>query len=686
MYYQMKIITHWALAFITAALLVFAHYNDSSVVQTIRLKQFDLLQQTDTPVTSTDIVVVEIDEQTIAEYGQWPWKRDVLAYFVWRLREAGAGIIVLPMLFSEEDRLGGDVALAEALVENGVVISQLGSTQINRNAVPRGVAKIGDPLPYLFEWPGMLGPIPILGDNADGVGVSNTAPEIDGVVRRVPLIMRVGTETYPSLAVEVIRLATGAPSYQIKAGAGGVEKIRIPGYPIVKTDPNGQIWLRWNKQFETLSALDLVDFGKLEMVTGKTVIIGITADGIGGLISSPTGAQYNYIPAAVTLQTMMDGDQIQRPFWANLTEIGASAILTILLVLLARFAPYYIVGGAIVVFVGGLGYGALWAWQTHLYLMDAAMPVIAVVIVGLHAVFARFVREFRLKQQIKAQFGTYVNPTVVERLQKDPSLIKLGGEEKVLSCVMTDMRNFTGLGESYGTDVEGFTKTINAYMTCITAPVLKNDGTIIKYIGDASMHIHGAPLDDEHHARTAVQTALDMIQACEEFNDRREKAALNTTDPGPLPPRVGLGAGVNTGKILVGNIGSEKKLGYDCLGDPVSVAARLESQTKSYGVLLIVGPDTVAQTKDDFNWWELDNIAVKGKTEPLRIYAVHKTTPEHEEFLANYYNGTWDWCLNNYNRCKSAAPKMAAYYEKMIERMRQGKPDTWDGIYRATSK
>ena len=678
----MKIITHWALAFVTAALLIFAHYNNSDIVQTIRLKQFDLLQQTDEPHTSPDIAILELDEATIEQYGQWPWKRTVLADIVIKLREAGAGIIVLPMVFSEEDRLGGDMPFIETIAGNGVVIAQAGSTQVNRNAVPRGVAKIGDPLPYLFEWPGMLGPIPLLGENADGVGVVNTAPEIDGVVRRVPLIMRVGSETYPSLAVEVIRLATGAPSYQIKAGAGGVEKIRIPGYPIVNTDPNAQIWLRWNKQFERISAAS----NDWSSVQGKTVIVGMTASGIGSMIASPTGPQYGYIPVAVTLQTMIDGDQIERPFWAFLAELGATAILTFLLVILARFAPYYIVGGAIVVFVGGLGYGALYAWQNYLYLIDAAMPAIAVVIVGLHAVFARFVKEFNLKQQIKAQFGTYVNPTVVERLQKNPELIKLGGEEKVLSCVMTDMRNFTGLGESYGTDVEGFTRTINAYMTCITAPVLKNDGTIIKYIGDASMHIHGAPLDDEHHARNAVQTALDMIKACEEFNNRREQAALDTEDPGPLPTRVGLGAGVNTGKILVGNIGSEKKLGYDCLGDPVSVAARLESQTKSYGVLLIVGPDTVAQTKDDFDWWELDNIAVKGKQKPLRIYTVHKQTPEHVTFLKNYYAGNWDVCLRDYRTYQRAAPKMAAYYDKMIERLTQGKPADWDGIYRATSK
>jgi adenylate cyclase len=669
----MKVITHWALAFITAALLIFAHYDDSTVVQTLRLKQFDLLQQTDTPVPSQDIAILEIDEATIEKYGQWPWKRTVLADIVVKLRESGAGIVVLPMVFSEEDRLGGDMPFIETIAGNGVVIAQVGSTQVNRNAVPRGVAKIGDPLPYLFEWPGMLGPIPLLGENADGVGVVNTAPEIDGVVRRVPLIMRVGDETYPSLAVEVIRLATGAPSYQIKAGSGGVEKIRIPGYPIVSTDPNAQIWLRWNKQFSTVSAAS-DDWSAVE---GKTVIVGITADGIGGLIASPTGAQYNYIPAAVTLQTMMDGDQIQRPFWANLAEIGASAILTILLVLLARFAPYYIVGGAIVVFVGGLGYGALYAWQNYLYLMDAAMPAVAVILVGLHAVFARFVSEFFQKQQIKKQFGTYVNPTVVEQLQKDPSLIKLGGEEKILTCVMTDMRNFTGLGESYGADVEGFTSVMNEYMTAIANPVLDNDGTLIKFIGDASMHIHGAPIDNPNHAYDAVKTVKAMLKAVEDFNF---KLKLDGKPP------VGMGAGINTGKILVGNIGSDRKMGYDCLGDPVSVAARLESQTKSYGVLMIAGPDTVAATRDDFDYFELDNIAVKGKELPLRIYTLHKSSKAHQTFLKNYYGGAWDTAIKQADHCIAVHPRMKEYYAKMVERMKQGKPDNWDGIYRATSK
>ena len=284
-----KYLTHWLTAFITLAVLTFFHFSNGSIVEILRLKQFDLLQQTDKPVLSKDIGIVTIDEKSIEKYGQWPWNREAIADIIWKLRRDGAGIIVLPILFSEPDRLGGDLALVEAIKDNGVIIAQVGSIQANKNAVSRGVAKIGDPIPYLFEWPGMLGPIPLLGENAEGVGVLNTPPEIDGVVRRVPLIMRVGDKTYPAIAIEVIRVATGNPSYQIKANGAGVEKIRVKGYPIISTDPNGQIWLRWNKQFKTISASS-EDFTSLQ---GKTVIIGTTAEGIGGVIATPNGSQYN---------------------------------------------------------------------------------------------------------------------------------------------------------------------------------------------------------------------------------------------------------------------------------------------------------------------------------------------------------------------------------------------------------
>ena len=680
-----KYITHWAVAFITAIVMISIHYGDSTIVQTLRLKQFDILQTSDQPNVSQDIVVVAIDETAIEKYGQWPWKREVLADIIWKLREAGAGIIVLPILMSEVDRLGGDTELAQALAGNGVVIAQTGTTQANRNSVPRGIAKIGDPLPYMFEWPGMLGPIPLLGDNADGVGVINTTPEIDGVIRRVPLIMRIQDDTYPALAVEVIRVSTGAPSYQVKEAGGGIEAIRVPGYPIIKTDPNGQIWLRWNKQFETISAAS----DDLNIVAGRTVIIGAQAEGIGGMIASPTGPQFNYIPAAVTLQTVIDGDQIQRPYWALLAELLTTAVVGFLLVLLARFTPYYIVGGAIVLFSGGLAYSALYAWQNHLYLLDVTFPVLTVLIVGLHAVFNRFVSEYFQKQEIKKQFAGYASPTVVRMLQENPALIKEGMKKEVSIC-FSDLRGFTPLGESFGDDVKGLTKIMNGYMDAITQPILDADGMVIKYIGDASMHVHNAPIDDPDHPKTAVQCGLDMLKAVEIFNEK-------ITSEGRPP--VGMGAGINTGLGYLGEMGSTQRHSYDVLGDSVSTAARIESKCKEYGCVLLIGDATYQQTKDDFFYLKIDDLAVKGKTIGIGIWTVldnpkpaWRTAQRHHQEMHKLYQAQKFeeaiWICEKLMRHFDA--KLEGYYKMWIERceymMTQDLPEDWNGVFIATTK
>jgi adenylate cyclase len=295
--------------------------------------------------------------------------------------------------------------------------------------------------------------------------------------------------------------------------------------------------------------------------------------------------------------------------------------------------------------------------------------------------------------QIKRQFGSYVNPTIVEKLQKNPELIRLGGERKELSIVMTDLRGFTTLGESFGDDVEGLTQIMNDYMTALSVPVLKNDGTLIKFIGDASLHVHGAPLDDPDHAYTAVITAQQMIKAIEDFN-------VELTAKGKPP--VGMGAGVNTGETLIGNIGAKTKFGYDVLGDSVSTAARLEGQTKGYGVLLIIGPNTNEQVRDRIFTLELDNIAVKGKTVGLRIYTPLIVHPganadyevgrlEHEAMLQCYRDQKFDDAVTMcQNLIGEFDGQMDHYYEIWIERCREMKsrklPRDWDGVYVATSK
>ena len=603
-----KILTHWTLAFITLAVLMAWGLKDPFVKETARLKSFDLIQKYDTPTMSEDVVIVEIDEKSIEQNGQWPWKRSVLAEVIWKLREAGAGIIVLPILFSEEDRLGGDMDLAQALVQNGIVIAQVGTTQTNRNAVPRGVAKIGDPLPWLFEWPGMLGPIPLLGDNVDGVGVVNTTPEIDGVVRRLPLLMRVGEEVYPNVALEVIRVAVGDPSYQVKAGAGGVIALRVPKFKTIKTDQYARIWLRWNKQFETISITD--DFSS---VAGKTVIIGNTAEGISTVIATPNGEQYSHTAMAVSLQTVINGENIVRFDTATFLEYVAAGVLAVIIILLAGFAPYWLVGAVLLTVWSGTAYGAYFYFVKHLQLWDASWIILVTTITGFHAVFNRFVKEFSLKQQIKKQFEHYLAPAMVKKLQKDPSLLRLGGETRTMTFMFSDIRGFTPISEKYKGNPEGLTKLINRFLTRMTDIIIKNGGTIDKFMGDCIMAFWNAPIDDGQHEEHAVQAALEMQEELKLLNAELTKENL---------PNINIGIGINTGEALVGNMGSDQRFDYSVIGDAVNLASRLESSSKTLGKTLVVGEDTVKAAKYNYNFDYVDEITVKGKTEAIKVYTI----------------------------------------------------------------
>ena len=684
----MKYITHWLTVLITLAVLVGLRFQDGGLTETARLKSFDYLQSTDAIVESQDIVIVEFDEKSIEAFGQWPWPRDYLADVVNHLRSQGAGLIIMPILFSEEDRAGKDDVLAQTLQGNGVIIAQTGTTQINKNAVPRGIAKIGDPIPWLFEWPGMLGPIPELGQSADGVGVLNIASERDGVVRRMPLIMTVAGETYPAMAIETIRVATGAPSYQVKAGATGVQAVRVPGYPTITTDPYARIWLRWNKQFPSVSIMEATQ----EHVQGKIVVIGLTAEGIGSTIAAPTGTEYAHTPVAVSLQTIINGDNIVRSDLADTYELVYLFVIGMLLIVAARFFHYGVVAGLIRLIGAGTVYGSVHIYSTRLLLFDFSWPVITTVLVGLHAVFNRFVSEYMHKQAIKKQFEGYASPTVVKLLQENPDIIKKGVEREISIC-FSDLRGFTNLGESFGKDVEGLTKVMNGYMDAISQPVLDSNGMIIKYIGDATMHIHNAPVDDPNHPHTAVETGMRMIEAVEKYS-----AWLKSQGR----PGVEMGAGINSGVGFCGEMGSTKRHSYDVLGDDVSLTARFESQCKAYGVLLIVGSDTVKHVENDFFFLKLDNIVVKGKTEPKQIYTVFRVpddkTDEYEAHRTKhnamhelYLNKKFDQCAKACDQLKGTFDgKMDLYYDVWIERCKEMKtkliPANWDGSYVKTTK
>ena len=668
-----KILTHWSMAFITLAAITLLGLKEPQVKEILRLKAFDLLLQSETKQVSQDIGVITIDEKAIEKYGQWPWKRDILAEVIYKLREAEVGIIVLPILFSEEDRLGGDAELAEVL-QYAVVISQVGTTQTNKNAVPRGVAKINDPMPWLYTWPGMLGPIPELGQNASGVGVVNTVPEVDGVVRRIPLIMRVGDETYPAMAIEVIRVATGAPSYQIKAGEGGIIAMRVPGYPTINTDANARIWLRWNKDYETISLADIDQASKFK---GRTVIVAPTAEGLSSIVATPLGERYMYEITANALQTVIDGKQIKRVDISVLVELAIAVLIGIMIIVATRFLPYWAIGITLALLYSGTVYASYFIFQRYSLLGDASWAIITLTAVGFHSVFNRFILEFQQKQQIKKQFGSYLSPDMVAQLQKNPGLLKLGGDSRELSIMFTDVRGFTAISEHYGKDVQGLTKIMNRYMTAMTKDILDNKGTIDKYIGDAQMAFWNAPIDDWDHAENAVWTGIEMLDSLKKFNEEVQQEGI---------PAFGMGLGINTAEVVVGNMGSDQRFDYTCLGDGVNLAARLEGQSKTYGVLIVLGPETARQVQNKINVFELDCIAVKGKTIGVKIYTVAKESEHHRQFLESYYAGEWNEAIKRLDIAKEFHEDMADYYINMKIRIEAGKPTDWDGTYRATTK
>ena len=609
-----NIFSHWAIAFVTLFVLTFIGIKDPQVKQILRLKSFDLLLQSEKKEVSQDIGVITIDEKAIEKYGQWPWKRDVLADIIIKLREAEVGIIVLPILFSEEDRLGGDNELAQVL-QYGVVISQVGTTQANKNAVPRGVAKVNDPMPWLFSWPGMLGPIPLLGENASGVGVVNTVPEIDGVVRRIPLIMKIGDETYPAMAIEVIRVAVGAPSYQVKAGQGGIIALRVPGFSIIKTDPHARIWLRWNKEYDTISLADIDQVNKFK---GKTVIIAPTAEGLNSIVATPLGERYMYEITANTLQTVLDGKNIQRIDISFLVELVLAFLIGCVIILAANYFSYVTLGLTFVGLYVILLYSTHYLFSQYLILADVSWAIICLTIVGFHSTFNRFIKEFKLKQQIRKQFEKYLDPRQVAILVKNPEKLKLGGERKEMSFLFMDIVGFTPISEHYKNkdDPEGLVEVINDYLNRMSKIVLKNGGTIDKYMGDCIMAFWNAPLECSNHAEMAVKTAIECAVETDKIKAEFKAKGL---------PDINIGSGVNTGICIVGNMGSEMRLDYSVIGDAVNLAARLEATTRNYKdkngkVTPVLYSSFTKEKLENIKSIEVDKIKVKGKEELITIY------------------------------------------------------------------
>ena len=669
-------------ALLTLALVVGIRIADPAFIESVRLRYFDTLITAKAP-TENNIYTINIDEPTLDKYGQWPLPRAEYSKIIKDLYDRNAGLVVLNVLMAEPDRTGGDASLSSALKQYPVILGSVPSNKTkNTPRVPGSVVLGPEWLGQIVQYPGLIANVPQLENSAVGVGIVSTLPEVDGVNRRLPLIVAVDGKLYPSIAMETLRVAAGDSTFQVKLNEGGVEKMRIPKFGPVTTDNLGRVWVDWSQQSKSVSLANLPkDFA------GAIVIVGPTAAGIANPVPTSKGAVWPHEVQASVVATMANGVTIQRPDWADGAEILGVLVAGILLLFLTRWT--YVGIGASIVIIGAVVPLCGYAYSSGSQLVDATLPIGGLILVMLHAYGVKFVSEFLQKQAIKKQFAGYCSKEVVEMLQKDPELIKRGVRKDV-SVMFSDLRGFTPIGEHYGDDVAGLGKYMNGYMDSISRPIMDNKGMVIKYVGDASMHIHGAPIEDPNHARTIVAVGLEMLDAVDEYTKLMEAQGL---------PPAAMGWGCNTGIGFIGEMGSTDRHSYDILGDMVSTAARLEARCKAYGVLCIIGAETYNRTKDDFFYLLLDNLQPKGKTVADLIYTVLRTKgadytkdkQQHELMHALYKQKKFDEAAAMCAKLKgNFGGQMDKYYKMWIERCdfmkQQDLGDNWQGEFVAHEK
>ena len=681
----------WIISLVIILGLCAISFSNPWFLNVIQLKGFDTHQRQQEPVIVDNIVTIEINNDTLTEYGQWPFPRDFLAEQVWRLYEKNAGLVVLPILFAEPDRFGKDPEFADMLAKTPTLIGQVPGVVTEGNPVTRGVSAVGQSWEgWLYRYGGAVGPIKEFADAAIGVGMLLVSPEADGVVRRLPLAVDIDGQIYPSMSMEIIRTASGDVSYQIKTGIAGVEALRIPKYGITKTDSNGNIWIDFKYKTEVFPL-----HKELPDLTGKIVILNITASGLDTVTPTPVGNIYGHDLIAAAATTMMSGTNITRPYWTNVAELGAMFFLSLILCVVVLKLRWIFGLVLMPVFIGGTYYASYYLFVEKSYLVDWTYPVFTIFIVWSASSFLRFMEEFRLRQQIKKQFEHYLAPAMVKKLQKNPDLLRLGGDTRELTLLFCDIRGFTPISEQFKTNPQGLTKLINRFLTPMTNIIMENGGTIDKYMGDCIMAFWNAPLDVEDQRRKAIQTSHDMLEHLEGLNKELEKEEQ-------LPIKIGIG--LNTGEVVVGNMGSDQRFDYSVLGDAVNLAARLEGQSKGYGVQIVLGEDTAEHMSAHFAMVELDNIAVKGKEDAVRIYTslgrydiLDRTmnwvmaSDQHKKFLELYRQQHWDMALKFASDLRDEFDGMLADYydimkQRIIELKESDMPKDWDGVYRATSK
>ena len=562
----------------------------------------------------------------------------------------------------------------------------------------------GNARPYLFKFPGLLRDVPVLEQAASGRGLATIRTERDGIVRRVPMVMVTQGLLMPSLTLEMLRVVSGATTLLLRTDQGGIQSVAVPGF-VIPTDSNGQLWVHFAPHDEArfVSIADVFD-GKVpaDRFRQRLVLVGTSAAGLQDSKTTPIDPVLPGVEVhAQVLESILAKAVLSAPNYTIGAELLAAILVGLIIVWLAPIlnpAWLLVFGGAIV----ALSIGCSWYFYVHdRLLIDFTYPLLSSLLVYITLMFANYMSEQAQRRRIRSAFGQYLSPALVEQLAQNPEKLVLGGEERNMTVMFSDVRGFTTISKSFKHDPQGLTKLMNSFLTPLTNAILDRKGTIDKYNGDAIMAFWNAPLDDAMHEVNACEAALDMQERVKLLNKTREEEAKAK---GTRFIELNVGVGLNSGSCVVGNMGSDLRFDYSVLGDTVNTASRLEGQTKSYAVPILIGARTAQAVKDKFALIEVDFVMVKGKKAPEVIYTVlgrqdiaasaeyGRLYESSVKMLERYRKREWDSVMAIIEASRGLADHfglngvLEVYRERIREFRDKPPPDDWDGAYALLTK
>ena len=677
--------------------------------------------------TKDNILILDIDEKSLSEIGQWPWSRSVLSELVDQTNLSAA--LAFDIVFAEADRTGSkelmnlyknnndfvkslkglpdnDDLFANSIKDHGtVVLGAIPSNSLKNNFQMRfGLIQQGDdPKKFLREYKGIQTNLKILNSSSAGIG-SMSIGNNDSIIRKLPLFENINGSLVPSLSLELLRVAIGASTYQIKSSNAsgetafgeetGINHVKL-GNLIIPTNPDGSVWIHYPEvSVDSISVSDIIkqkypkDFFK-----DKILIVGTSAPGLFDLRSTPLK---NNVPGVKIIADLTDqilsGSFLQRPDWIFGLELFTGFTLAILITIFIQFLGP--IGGLSVFLIGnGISiFGSFYIFENYLFLIDPISPLVICLISYLVITFFNFLFTELERRKVRNAFSQYMSPVMVEKLAQSNKSLKLGGERREMTFLFSDIRGFTAISEKYKDDPESLTVLINSILTVLSDEVLNQDGTIDKYMGDCIMAFWNAPSEDPFHREKSIEAAFKMSEALNKLNESLDRKGEN---------KLSIGIGINSGECIVGNMGSEKRFDYTVLGDAVNLASRLEGQSGNYGMQIILGEETIKKiSKNEYFQFELDLISVKGKSEPTSIFTVFKSWTaevayevfyeEHMDFLKNYRNKNWYKAKQHIDKYRLSIPEFTLYYTLFLNRIdelsKQSLPEDWSGIFAAETK